>query len=117
MPIWRDAEHLSKPAPSAASPPGMPKVAAELCACHKKLTGASSCASLTASPEPACGETYGADCEKLLACATGSPLARPRCPEGEINVGALGRCRPLCDAKPCGQGTCVPSHGTKVCVP
>jgi hypothetical protein len=117
MPIWRDAEHLSKPAPSAASPPAMPKVAAELCECHKQLTRASSCASLTASPEPACGETYGADCETLLACATGSPLARPRCPEGEINAGALGRCRPLCDEKPCAQGTCVRSHGTKVCVP
>jgi hypothetical protein len=117
LPIWRDAEHLSRPRPSAAPPPAVPSVAGELCACHKKQTGAASCARLTASPEPACGETYGTDCEKLLACSVGSPFARPRCPEGTISAGALGRCRPLCDAKPCAEGTCVPSHGAKVCVP
>lgn len=116
LPIWRDAEHLSKPGPNAAPPPAVPSVAGELCACYRKLTGAASCARLTASPEPACGETYGTDCEKLLACSVGSPFARPRCPEGAINAGALGRCRPLCDAKPCAEGTCAPSHGTKVCV-
>jgi hypothetical protein len=126
MPIWRDAEHLkTKPSTgntdavssSSSEPAREPKVAAELCACHRKLTGSSSCSELTASPEPSCAETYGANCEALLACAAGSPLHRPRCSSGEVNVGALGRCRPLCDSKPCSAGTCVAAHGVKVCQP
>jgi hypothetical protein len=117
MPIWRDAEHLSKPAPTTTSPPTMPPVAAELCACEKKRSGTSSCGGLTASPEPSCSRTYGADCEKLLACATGNPLYRPSCAVGEVNAGALGRCRPLCDPKPCSEGSCVAEHGVKVCEP
>ncbi|HEX6765112.1 MAG TPA: hypothetical protein VF103_06530, partial [Polyangiaceae bacterium] len=117
LPIWRDAEHLSKPTSTSEAPPAMPEVAATLCACDRKRTGKSSCDALTASPEPACAKTFGTDCEKLLACATGSQLERPSCAPGEVNAGALGRCRPLCDAKPCAAGTCVAEHGVKVCEP
>ncbi|HEX6273133.1 MAG TPA: hypothetical protein VFZ53_08840, partial [Polyangiaceae bacterium] len=117
LPIWRDAEHLSKPLPASSAPPAMPPVAAELCSCEKKRAGATSCAALIASPEAACARTYGADCEKLLACAAGSQLRRPSCAPGEVNAGALGRCRALCDAKPCAEGSCVAAHGVKVCEP
>jgi hypothetical protein len=117
LPIWRDAEHLSKPTPTSAAPPPMSDdVARALCACDQKRTGKSSCGLLTASPELACASTYGT-CDELLACATGSQLYRPKCPPGEVNAGALGRCRPLCDAKPCAAGTCVAEHGVKVCEP
>jgi hypothetical protein len=117
MPIWRDAEHLSKATPANEAAPPVPPVAAALCDCEKKRTRAASCAALIASPEPACAQTYGTDCEKLLACAAGSQLRRPSCAPGEVNVGALGRCRPLCDGERCAQGRCVAAHGVKVCEP
>jgi hypothetical protein len=117
LPIWRDAQHLSQPTPTSETPPAVSKVAEALCGCAKKQSGAATCATLTASPEPACLGTYGADCEKLLECASGSQLRRPSCAPGEVNAGALGRCRPLCDAKPCAEGRCVARHGMKVCEP
>jgi hypothetical protein len=119
MPIWREGQHISKATKSDSPPPSPPAsdVALAICACHKKATGAASCAEINASPEPSCQATYGGDCDKLLACASGNPLWMPRCAEGEVNVGAMHRCRKRCDDSQCAPGSCVAQHGVKVCVP
>jgi len=119
MPIWRDGQHISEAKKSGAVSPAAPggEAAEAICACHKKVTGAASCGGLSASPEPSCKATYGDDCEKLLACASGHPLWMPRCAEGEVNVGAMHRCRARCDESKCASGSCVAQHGVQVCVP
>ncbi|UQA57671.1 alginate O-acetyltransferase AlgX-related protein [Polyangium aurulentum] len=118
MPIWRDGRHISDARP-AGDPPEVPDAAAvaKICACQEKLRGPGSCNALIASPEPACVAAYGDDCEKLLACAAGHPLAMPTCAAGEVNVGALRRCRARCEEGACREGRCVAEHGVKVCVP
>jgi hypothetical protein len=121
LPIWRDGKHISDAkkvaSPLAAAAPEVSAAADAICACHKKASGAASCDDLNASPDPACKATFGDDCDKLLACASGHPLAMPRCAEGEVNTGSMRRCRKRCDDDKCAEGSCLAQHGVKVCVP
>ena len=71
---------------------------AKLCACHQKVTHATSCDDIYGGADADCDRTYGDNCEKLLACARGDWTARPRCLPGFIN-GEMGRCGKRCSAK------------------
>jgi hypothetical protein len=80
----------------AGTPPPAATEAEALCACHKKETGAATCADLVAAPDKDCARTYPASCGDLLACSAGDWASPPRCAPGHAPAGATGRCRPLC---------------------
>jgi hypothetical protein len=102
-------------APAAPAKDG--ERAALLCACHKEVTGAAHCGELVGAPDRDCERTYGGDCEELLLCSRGAPLAAPKCLRGWVNAGALGHCYKTCgDAEPCEVGRCAAWQGASVCM-
>lgn len=105
---------FEKKSPPKAPPPS--DDAPEVCACYKEINKAASCGAFLGDGSAACVRTYAGDCKATLACAEGDPGRRPACGAGEANVGALGRCRTLCDeARPCAKGSCVPYGGSRIC--
>lgn len=90
----------------------------KLCACHKKVFKADTCADLFGAPNADCERTYGSDCQKLLECSRGEPSAMPTCLPGYVNAG-IGYCYKLCSAtNPCPTGSsCYDELGrTPVCI-
>ena len=103
----------------ASTPLDLGPDAAELCECQKKLGGSSSCLGLPAQPSAECRATYGTDCARLVACASGDPRFPPTCPAGQVNAGAMERCTPLCGpGRSCAAGQrCVDWQRGEVCLP
>jgi hypothetical protein len=81
---------------------------AKLCACHMKVTHATTCEDVHGGADADCDRTYGDDCPKLLACASGDWRTRPRCLPGFVN-GTFGHCGKLCNVSlPCpGEAACL----------
>ncbi|MEM6789171.1 MAG: hypothetical protein AAF715_16740 [Myxococcota bacterium] len=86
---------------------------AELCACHRQVTGAEDCRELMGRPDEDCRRTYGDDCAGRLGCVAGDPLFPPECIEGEVNAFARDRCYRPCDAA-CAR-PCVSWQGVSLC--
>ena len=70
----------------------------KLCACHKKVTNATTCEDVYGGADADCDRTYGDNCPKLLACSRHDGTARPQCLPGFVQLFGL-ICR-----KECGQG-------------
>lgn len=105
---------------SSGRPPDLSPEAAQLCECQQQLTEQVDCAQVWGEVSTACFASYAGkqlDCEMLLACAQGDPLAMPVCPEGFVNATATNDCyRPCDDRNPCAAGTtCTPYNGGKLC--
>ncbi|MBX3233912.1 MAG: hypothetical protein KIT84_31680 [Labilithrix sp.] len=87
------------------------------CTCFIAENPGKACSDATTVPNADCARTYGTDCKKLLACASGEPAAVPTCAEGFARAGAAQRCRQLCSKDvACKTGRCVEWQGGQVCL-
>ena len=84
--------------------------AEKLCACHMKVTHEPTCENLYGAPDADCDRTYGADCNKLLACARGA--IPPTCLPGFFTMGSKGPCFKKCSTgNDCAKGQTCGSTG------
>jgi hypothetical protein len=77
--------------------------AQKLCDCYKKVSGQRTCEDLPGGADADCDRTWGHNCQKLVECAIGIPLAAPACLPGFVNAGASGHCFKQCGG---GHGGC-----------
>lgn len=112
---------FSKPvAKASADIPGPSARSDALCTCVKKLNAGRECSVASTTPSEECERTYGGDCSKMVACASGDPKAPPSCAPGEVAAFGAQRCVALCSTShhlACKSGRCVPWRGGEVCVP
>ncbi len=110
---------FTKALPAAPLAPGAgPSAeAGAFCTCFTAQNPGKTCSAATTAPSADCARTYGSDCTKLLACASGDSKNAPACAPGQANAGAARHCHALCSKEvPCTKGTCSEWQGGRVCM-
>jgi hypothetical protein len=101
----------------AAEGPTLSAETAAFCTCFEAANPGVSCSRAASVGDADCARTYGSDCSRLLACASGASFAPPKCAAGSTNAGAAGRCHAVCTPSvPCASGRCVPWQGGNACM-